>query len=90
MNDMGLVLFTKYALRIQRIGLELMSGKPIRAGAAMFGLEVLQDTLGWDPETILDKSVIFGTKPLWFMPGVDKIVGDITVPHLYENIARYL
>lgn len=85
-NDMGLSLFTKYALRIQRIGTELMSGKPIRAGAALFGLEALHDVMGVDIDTIMDKNVFLGDKSLLFMPGPMKIIEDIVTPQILTDV----
>ena len=90
LNDMGLVLFTKYAVRIQRIGMELVSGRPIRAAAAMLGLEFMHDTLGWEPDTILDKNLLLGDKSFIYMPDFDKMLGDVVTPQMLTNISKVL
>jgi len=86
MNDMGLVLFTKYAVRIQRIAKNMVTGHPTRALLAMIGQEVMSDTLGWEPEDVLEKSIIFGDKNLLFMPEFTDMLESLVVPQMYTSL----
>ncbi len=74
-NDMGLILFVKYWMRIQRAGLHLMINKPLNAGIIFSG----NSLLGLDIETILNSNLITGN----FMPtigGVEKILEEVFIP----------
>jgi len=74
-NDMGLILFVKYWMRIQRAGLHLMINKPLNAGIIFSG----NSFLGLDIETILNSNLITGN----FMPtigGVEKILEEVFIP----------
>ena len=80
-NDMGLILFVKYWLRIQRAGLHLMINKPLNAALLFSG----NSLLGLDIETILNSSLISGN----FMPtpgGLEKILEEVLIPPGLEII----
>ena len=82
-NDMGFVLFTKYAMRIQRVLLNLLRGHPIRAAAALIGQEVMSGAVGWDPSDAFEKSVFVGGTDIIYSPSVMKMFESVVTPHLY-------
>ena len=74
-NDMGLILFVKYWIRIQRAGLNLIIEKPLNAALLFSG----NSLLGLDIETILNSSLITGN----FFPtlgGFEKILEEVIIP----------
>jgi len=74
-NDMGLILFVKYWMRIQRAGVHLMINKPLNS-AILFSGNTL---LGLDIETILNSNLITGN----FLPtpgGIEKILEEVFIP----------
>lgn len=83
MNDMGLILFTKYAVRIQRVLTNLLRGHPIRAAAALIGQEVMSGAVGWDPSDAFEKSVFVGGTDIIYTPSVMKMFESVVTPHLY-------
>ena len=74
-NDMGLILFVKYWIRIQRAGLNLIIEKPLNSALLFSG----NSLLGLDIETILNSSLITGN----FFPtlgGFEKILEEVIIP----------
>ena len=74
-NDMGLILFVKYWVRIQRAGFNLMVEKPINAALLFSG----NSLLGLDIETILNSNLITGNI-LPTIGGVEKILEEVIIP----------
>ena len=74
-NDMGLIFFVKYFLRIQRAGFNLMIERPLNVGLFFTG-EVF---LGVDIETILDSNIIAGNY-LPVIGGFDKVFEEVIIP----------
>ena len=83
-NDMGFVLFSKYAIRIQRILINLVQGHPIRAGLAFMGQEVMGATLGIDPDDAFEKSVFLRGTDVVYSPDTMKMFEQVITPHLYN------
>jgi len=74
-NDMGLILFVKYWIRIQRAGLNLLKEKPLNAATMLVGNALLD----LDIETILNSSIFMGNfHPMW--GGLDRIVTEVVIP----------
>ena len=74
-NDMGVVMFIKYWMRIQRAGLNLIKEKPVNVGMLFVG----NGLLDMDIETILETNLVTGN----FFPtlgGFDKIVEEVLIP----------
>lgn len=74
-NDMGLIMFVKYWVRIQRAGFNLIKEKPLNSGLLFFGNGVLD----LDIETILDSSILTGN----FMPtygGIENNLEQALIP----------
>lgn len=86
LNDMGFVLFTKYALRIQRIALNLLSGHPIRAAAALAGQELMFQSVGVDPSDVFEKAVFINPTGLFYSPEVTAMIEKVFEPHLYSAV----
>jgi hypothetical protein len=84
MNDMGFILFSKYAIRIQRILLNLVQGHPIRAGLAFLGQEVMGATVGIDPDDAFEKSVFLRGTDVIFSPDTMKMFEQVFTPHIYN------
>ena len=83
-NDMGFVLFSKYAIRIQRILINLVQGHPIRAGLALMGQEVMGATIGLDPDDAFEKSVFLRGTDVIYSPDTMKMFEQVFTPHLYN------
>ena len=83
-NDMGFVLFSKYAIRIQRILINLVQGHPIRAGLAFMGQEVMGATLGIDPDDAFEKSVFLRGTDVIYSPDTMKMFEQVITPHFYN------
>ena len=80
-NDMGLIMFVKYWIRIQRAGINLVKEKPLNAALLYFGNGVLD----LDIETILNSSIITGN----VMPtigGVERNLLQVLIPPGLEII----
>jgi len=82
LNDMGFVVFTKYAVRIQLGIRDLARGKPLRLLLALIGQELFEGATGINPEDIVEKSVFERPVEHWmYAPGMDEILGTVAVPH---------
>lgn len=87
MNDMGLMLFTKYAVRIQRIITELYQKHPIRALGALVGQEITVGALDWDPDDITEKYIMFnGPTGIFYSPDASNMMMDILTPQLVDTL----
>ena len=81
-NDMGLLFFVKYWVRIQRASWNLLKEKPLNIGLLFAGSSLLDI----NPETILESSVLTGN----FFPtlgGVGMIAGEVAIPPGLEILA---
>lgn len=85
-NDMGLVLFTKYAIRMQRIIMNLVSGHPLRAAAAMAGQEIMFQTIGVEPDDVFEKSVLLHGTDILYSPDVMDMIEKTLTPHIYNAV----
>jgi len=89
MNDMGLVAFSKYAIRIQLGIQDLIKGKPLRFGLAILGQEMFEMVSGYNPDDIGEVSVFARPIDKWvYSPGFSKIIGDIIEPQMITNINK--
>ena len=80
-NDMGLIMFVKYWVRIQRAGINLIKEKPLNVALLYFGNGVLD----LDIETILNSSIITGN----VMPtlgGIERNLLQVFIPPGLEVI----
>lgn len=84
LNDMGFVLFSKYAIRIQRVLINLIQGHPIRAGLALLGQEVMGATFGVDPDDAFEKSVFLRGTDMLYTPDTMNMFSSVFTPHLYN------
>jgi len=83
MNDMGLVAFSKYAVRIQLGIQDLIKLKPLRFILATIGQELMEDMTGINPEDIAESSIFNKGPSHWlYSPGVEEIIGSVMEPHL--------
>lgn len=89
LNDMGFVMFTKYALRMQKVFVDFVTGHPIRATVALLGQEITDSTLGWEPDTITENSMITSGVD-FYSPGVMKILENLVVPQMVTNVRTIL
>jgi hypothetical protein len=71
MNDMGLLFFTKYYLRIQAVIFQLVKDNPLRALSVMYGFDHI-----WSLSDIFDSSMI-GKTPGTFGMGALELPGAI-------------
>jgi hypothetical protein len=82
LNDMGLVMFTKYALRIQKVWKDGIAKHPLRFILAAGG----QDLAGIDLDDISDKSVFErGLNNLTYSPELGDIAWRTFVPVLFRT-----
>ena len=84
LNDMGLVMFTKYAIRIQVAIQQLFAKYPTRAAAALFGQEIMFGAIGWEPEDIVEKSFLTHGTNIFYSPHVLDMFKEILTPHALE------
>ena len=89
-NDMGLVMFTKYALRIQRIIQLVMQGHPIRAAAALIGQEAMVSATGWEPDDISEKALLANGIGAIYAPDYMKMFESLLVPQMVTNVRSVL
>ena len=89
LNDMGFVMFTKYVLRMQKVFVDFVTGHPIRAEIALLGQEITDSTLGWEPDTITENSMITSGVD-FYSPGVMKILENLVVPQMVTNVRTIL
>jgi len=78
-NDMGFILFVRYWLRIQSVGLRLAKNEP---SALAFAL-VMQDMADIDPADIYESHILLGN----ILPpegGIDKILSEVAIPPGWE------
>lgn len=86
MNDMGLVMFTKYAIRIQKVIRDGILKHPIRFALALLGQELLDVTVGINPDDIVEKSLFNkGLTDLLYMPNVTDMVDAVITPQMWDN-----
>ena len=74
-NDVGLIMFVKYWVRIQRAGLNLIKEKPLNVALLWTGSTLLDV----DVETILQTNIVTGN----FFPtvgGISMIMGEVMIP----------
>ena len=74
-NDVGLIMFVKYWVRIQRAGLNLIKEKPLNVALLWTGSTLLDV----DIETILQTNIATGN----FFPtigGISMIMGEVIIP----------
>lgn len=82
-NDMGLAMFTKYAWRIQKVIKDGVTERPVRFLMALLGQELMDETIGYDPDDIAEKSIIVkGPTHLFYMPPIMDTVERTIVPHI--------
>lgn len=87
MNDMGFIMFTKYMVRIQKVIQDGVTKHPIRFALALLGQEMLDQTFGWEPDDIAEKSMYRrGMDNMFYMPGFTGIIGNIVEPQMYSYI----
>lgn len=87
MNDMGFIMFTKYMVRIQKVIQDGVGKHPIRFALALLGQEMLDQTMGWEPDDIAEKSMYRrGLDNMFYMPGFTGIIGNIVEPQMYSYI----
>lgn len=80
-NDIGLVAFSKYAIRIQLGIQDLLRGKPLRFGLAVIGQELFEGATGINPEDVAEKSIFNRSPENWvYTPEYSKMLGDIIEP----------
>lgn len=95
LNDMGVFMFTKYALRIQRIAHNMISKHPIRFTAALLAQEALESATGYNPSDTAE-SILFhkGMAGSWlYNPGVDDVLEQLATPAAYvyaRDLAKIL
>lgn len=90
MNDMGFVMFTKYAVRIQAAIQQLFAKYPVRAAAALFGQELMFGATGWDPEDITEKAFFTHGTNIFYSPSVLNMIKDVLEPHAVTYAAAVL
>jgi hypothetical protein len=74
-NDMGVLFFIKYAIRIQRAAIALVKNKPLNVGLLL----TTNQLIGLDVETIFESSILTGG----FDPdihGISKTFFEVVVP----------
>jgi len=87
MNDMGMVAFTKYAIRIQKALGDMARGRPVRLALAILGQELFIASTGTDFEDPLEKSFLSRSPDSWlYTPGVSTILGNIIEPQMIAHM----
>jgi len=87
LNDMGLFLFTKYAIRITRVAKNLITKHPLRFSAALLGQEVLESTVGYNPSDTMQSSVFTKGIDDWFYsPDAVDILTRLAIPPIADDI----
>lgn len=89
-NDMGFELFTKYALRIQRIIMNLLSGRPIRSGAFLGGQEILHGATGFEPSDVFEKTILTQGTGILYSPSTMKMLETVLEPPIYRALKEVL
>lgn len=84
-NDMGLILFVRYWLRIQSVGIKLIKDEPASVAFAM----LMENTFDVDPADILESHILLGnlTPP---EGGINKILEELVVPPGWEFLTNIL
>jgi hypothetical protein len=87
MNDIGLFLFTKYAIRITRVARNLITKHPIRLSAALLAQETMESTVGYNPSDIIQSSIFTkGVTDWWYSPDIAEVFGQLAMPPLYKDM----
>jgi hypothetical protein len=84
-NDMGFILFVRYWLRIQSVGVTLLKNEPSSVAFAL----LMQDMTDIDPADIYESHILLGN----IMPpegGIDKILHEVVMPAGWELGAEFL
>ena len=84
LNDMGFIMFTKYMVRIQKVIQDGVAKHPIRFLLALIAQESLDQTIGWEPDDIAEKTMYGrGLTDMFYSPGFTGIIGGIVEPQVY-------
>jgi len=87
MNKMGLIVFSKYAIRIQKAIMMLLYRHPIRAAAVMLGQEALYMTTNIDTADIVDSSAVLnGPFSMFHHFGVMEMVKQVVIPPVFHEL----
>lgn len=84
LNDMGFVLFTKYAIRIQAAIHQLFAKYPVRAAAALFGQELMFGAIGWEPDDVTEKALFTHGTDIFYSPDILDMFKNVFVPQTFE------
>ena len=85
-NDMGLLLFTRYAIRVQAALHQLAMGHPVRMAVALIGQEVMAGGIGWEPEDVTEKSFMTHGLDIFYTPDVQQMIENVVIPQMYTNV----
>ena len=87
LNDMGFIMFTKYMVRIQKVIQDGVAKHPLRFMLALLAQESLDQTIGWEPDDIAEKTMYGrGLSDMFYMPGFTGIIGNIVEPQVYTYL----
>lgn len=87
LNDMGFIMFTKYMVRIQKVIQDGVAKHPLRFMLALLAQESLDQTIGWEPDDIAEKTMYGrGLSDMFYMPGFTGILENIIEPQVYTYL----
>ena len=90
-NDMGFFMFTKYAMRIQKIINDGIARHPLRFGMALIGQDIIEGVTGWNPDDAYERSVfVRGPTDLLYSPDISEIASALLVPQMIDNVNQGL
>ena len=89
-NDIGLAMFTKYAIRVQKVITSGILKHPTRFATALAGLHIADSTIDWGVPTVMDKYMfLIGPTNIFYTPGVFDIAEGLLVPQMIENVGLW-
>jgi len=83
-NEMGLLMFTKYMVRIQKVIRKGIMRHPIQFISALMGQAVL-----WDMEDITNSTMFINKDPLNNFHGMSDTLGTVLMPAGYQILKDY-
>ena len=91
MNDMGLLMFTKYATRITKVASNLLVQHPIRFALALAGQETLDRVVGTEVQSITEAALFSRSMDhLFYSPDIGDYIDRLLVPAAWDNAKALL
>jgi len=90
-NDMGLVAFSKYAIRINLAVRDLLRGKPLKFATAAIVQELFEGATGINLDDIVEHSWVHKPINNWiYSPGAETILTSVLEPQLFTYMKQAL